>query len=170
MTKGISMAATGSSGDTVEGIARVVQAKDGVIWLEPEQTTSCGACAAAGQCGSKGIGSLASRIEARRFVLHGQQDFGVGERIVIGVGAQTLLKGALIAYGLPLASSLIAGGAVQAFGGGDVESMAGAAAGLAVGLLLAGFGARRLSARGELAPRFLRRAQPGESCSGKDEA
>jgi len=170
MTKGIDMAATISSGDTVEGIARVVQTKDGVIWLEPEQTTSCDACAAAGQCGSKGIGSLASRIEARRFVLHGQQDFGVGERIVIGVGAQTLLKGALIAYGLPLASSLIAGGAVQAFGGGDVESMAGAAAGLAVGLLLAGFGARRLSARGELAPRFLRRAQPGESCSGKDEA
>jgi hypothetical protein len=39
MTKGIDMAATISSGDTVEGIARVVQAKDGVIWLEPEQTT-----------------------------------------------------------------------------------------------------------------------------------
>jgi len=103
-------------------------------------------------------------------VLHGQQDFGVGERIVIGVGAQTLLKGAWIAYGLPLASSLIAGGAVQALGGGDVESMAAAAVGLAVGLLLAGFGARRLSARGELAPRFLRRARPGESCGGKGEA
>jgi len=164
------MAALNSSGDTVEGIARVVQAKDGVLWLEPEQTTSCGTCAAAGQCGSKGIGSLANRIEARRFVLHGRQDFGVGERIVIGVGAQTLLKGALIAYGLPLAGSLIAGGAVQALGGGDVESMAAAAVGLAVGLLLAVFGARRLSARGELAPRFLRRARPGESGGGKGKA
>ncbi len=78
------MAKAISAGETVEGIARVVQVKDGVVWLEPEQTTTCGACAAAGQCGSKGIGSLANRIEARRFVLTEQKDLSVGERIVVG--------------------------------------------------------------------------------------
>jgi sigma-E factor negative regulatory protein RseC len=39
------------------------------------------------------------------------------------------------------------------------------ATGLFAGLLIARIAARRLTRRGELSPRFLRRAGPGESCS-----
>ncbi len=155
--------------DTVEGIVRVVEAENGVIWLQPEQTTTCGACASAGQC-SKGIGSLAKRVEARRFSIANQNEFVVGERIVVGVAPQILVKAALMAYGLPLATALAAAGIAQAFFGGDLATMAAAGGGLAGGLLMARFGARRLSARGELAPRFLRRARPDESVMGKTEA
>jgi sigma-E factor negative regulatory protein RseC len=167
------MAATDQQQRHVEGIARVVQAQDGVLWLEPEQTTSCGACAAAGQCGSKGIGSLARPHRGTTLcAAQDGQDFGVGERVVIGVGAADPAQGSADRLWLcRWPRSLIAGRrALRNWFGGDVESMAAAAVGLAVGLLLARLGARRLSARGELAPRFLRRARPGESCGGKGEA
>jgi sigma-E factor negative regulatory protein RseC len=157
---------------TVEGIARVVGVDAGVAWLEPEQTTSCGSCASAATCGSgpgdTGIGTVASRIAARRFALDNGGGLGltVGERVVIGVDHRALIKGALTAYGLPLLLALGAGGSAEAAWGNDLASMAAMVAGLLLGLLAARVVASRLGARGELEPRFLRRARPGETCSG----
>ena len=155
---------------TVEGLARVVKVDAGVAWLEPEQTTSCGSCASAASCGagaeSAGIGSVASRIAARRFALDNADGLAVGERVVIGVDDKALLKAALTAYAIPLLAALAAGGLAESAWGSDLASMAAMAAGLLVGILAAGAVARRLVARGELAPRFLRRARPGETCGG----
>ncbi|HCZ14828.1 MAG TPA: Fis family transcriptional regulator [Candidatus Accumulibacter sp.] len=158
-----------SDRNSVEGVVRVVEVQDGVIWLQPEQTSTCGSCASAGQCG-KGIGSLARRNEARRFSIAHQNGLGVGERIVVGVAPRILVKAALIAYGLPLTTALAAAGIAQSWFGGDLATLLAAATGLACGLWMARLGARRLSASGELAPRFLRRAQPGESDGGKSES
>ena len=158
-----------SDRNSVEGVVRVVEVQDGVIWLQPEQTSTCGSCASAGQCG-KGIGSLASRNEARRFSIAHQNGLGVGERIVVGVAPRILVKAALIAYGLPLTTALAAAGIAQSWFGSDLATLLAAATGLACGLWMARLGARRLSASGELAPRFLRRAQPGESDGGKSES
>lgn len=151
---------------TVEGIARVVRVADGTAWFEPEQTTSCGYCAASGACvgGGAGIGSVARRIELRRFPLADAGGLAVGERVVVGVGERALLKAALTAYALPLAAALVAGGLAQGLAGSDGLTLAAMLAGLGTGLLVARGAARRLAARGELAPRFLRRAAPGETC------
>lgn len=156
----------------VEGIARVVGIAGNQVWLEPEQTTSCGHCASSASCGTAqreaaGIGTVASRLEARRFTLAhppGAGALAVGERIVVGVGEGALLGAALTAYGLPLLTALIGGSVAQALYGGDAAAMLGMAGGLGLGLLMARFKARRLAARGALAPRFLRRAQPDETC------
>lgn len=159
------VAGTTPGGHTVEGIARVVRVEGDVAWLEPEQTTSCGGCASASLCGAKGIGSIASRIEARRFALDNPAaGLAVGERVVVGVDDKALIKASLTAYAMPLATALGAGGLAQWAAGSDAITMAATAAGLAAGLLAARLGAGHLSARGELAPRFLRRARPGESC------
>jgi sigma-E factor negative regulatory protein RseC len=149
---------------TVEGIAKVVAVDGEMVWLEPEQTTSCGACASSASCGAKGIGTLASRVEARRFPLDNPAGLVVGERVVVGVGEGALLKASLTAYAIPLVVALGAGGIAQWLAGSDGITMAAMAAGLAVGLLAARRSAGRLSARGELAPHFLRRAAPGETC------
>jgi sigma-E factor negative regulatory protein RseC len=157
---------------TVEGIARVVGVDGATAWLEPEQTTSCGSCASAASCGSgsgsgaTGIGTVANRIAARRFALDNAAGLAVGERVVIGVDHRALIKGALTAYGLPLLLALGAGGSAEAAWGNDLASMAAMVAGLMLGLLAARVVASRLGARGELEPRFLRRARPGETCSG----
>jgi len=153
---------------SVEGIARVVGVEGGTAWLEPEQTTSCGSCASASSCGAGtgGIGTVADRIAARRFALDNAEGLHVGERVVVGVAERALIRAALTAYGLPLLIALTAGGIAESIWISDLATMAAMAGGLLGGLLLARVVARRLSARGELAPRFLRRARPGETCGG----
>ncbi len=156
--------ATGSH--TIEGIARVVRVEGLVAWLEPEQTTSCGSCASAGACGAgaTGLGTVASRIAARRFPLDNPGGLTVGERVVVGVDDRALIKAALTAYALPLFAALAAGGLAQGAYGSDPLTLVAMLGGLGSGLLAARAGARRLDRRGDLAPRFLRRARPGETC------
>ena len=155
---------------TVEGIARVVRIDGGTAWFEPEQTTSCGSCASAATCGAgsgagkSGIGTVASRNAARRFPLDNPHGLVVGERVVIGVDERSLLKASLTAYVIPLFTSLSAGGFVQGAYGSDLLTMAAMATGLFGGMLIARIVARTLTRRGELSPRFLRRAAPGETC------
>jgi sigma-E factor negative regulatory protein RseC len=157
---------------TVEGIARVVRIDGGTAWFEPEQTTSCGHCASSAACGAgssatgsgTGIGSIARRIEFRRFALDNANDLHVGDRVVIGVNDQSLLKASLTAYAIPLITALTAGGLMQGAYGDDLLTMAAMVTGLIGGLLIARIVARILTRRGELSPRFLRRAAPGETC------
>jgi sigma-E factor negative regulatory protein RseC len=157
---------------SVEGIARVVRIEGDKAWLEPEQTTSCGHCASSPSCGvssreEAGIGTVTSRLQARRFFLDNPQGlagFREGERLVVGVSERALLMAALTAYGLPLFFALTAGSIAQAAYGDDLASMLGMAGGLAVGLLVARVKARCLAAKGDLAPHFLRRARPDETC------
>ena len=152
---------------TVEGIARVVRIEDGTAWCEPEQTTSCGHCASSGVCvggSTNGIGSIARRIELRRFPLADCGHLHVGERVVLGVSDRALLKASATAYGIPLLMVFLAGGIAQGVVGDDLLTMMSMFAGLFAGLLLAAWVARHLSKRGELSLRFLRRAGPGDSC------
>lgn len=157
---------------TVEGIARVVRIDGGTAWFEPEQTTSCGHCASSAACGAtsaatgtgNGIGSIARRIEFRRFALDNANDLHIGDRVVVGVNDQSLIKASLTAYAIPLVTAFAAGGFAQSAYGDDLLTMATMVTGLFGGLLIARIVARTLTRRGELTPHFLRRAAPGETC------
>ncbi|MBI3445021.1 MAG: SoxR reducing system RseC family protein [Magnetospirillum sp.] len=144
--------------DMVEGFARVVAVKDGRAWLEPEQMASCGGCHSAGLCSIGKQGGGSARQLAKRFALPGDLGLHVGERVVVGIGQDTLTKGALTAYGLPLLILILGGIAGQEWGGKDAFAALGAALGLFGGLIMARIVASILAARGVLAPRFLRRA------------
>ncbi len=148
----------------VEGIAHVVAVEGDLAWLEPEQTTSCGSCASSGACGAKGIGTTASRLEARRFSLENHAGLAVGERVVIGIRENALVKASLTAYAIPLGTLLGSGALAQWAAGSDGVTMAAMFGGLALGLGLARLNARRLNTRGDLAPRFLRRADEAAAC------
>ena len=149
----------------VEGIAQVVAVEGNVAWLVPEVGSSCGGCASAAACGSKGIGTTASRLEARRFHLVNDAGLRVGERVVVGIRENTLLKASLTAYAIPLTTLLLSGALAQWAIGSDVVTMAAMIAGLALGLVFARMGAGRLLLRGDLAPRFIRRASMGDTCN-----
>jgi sigma-E factor negative regulatory protein RseC len=148
----------------VEGIARVVAIEADLAWLEPEQTTSCGGCASSIVCGTQGIGTTARKLAARRFALANEQGLRVGERIVVGVSERALLKASATAYALPLLSMLGAGGIAQGLAGRDGITMLASVAGLGIGLVAAHWGARWLGARGQLAPQFIRRLTPSDTC------
>lgn len=137
--------------------ARVVAIAGGEAWLEPMQTGSCGSCASAALCGSKGIGSLASRLEARRFAVRNVAGLCVGDTVEIAFGGQNLLKAAAIAYGIPLLSALATASLAQAQLGSDGWTMLGALAGMAGGFALMKIMAHRLEARGALNARIVRR-------------
>ena len=149
----------------VEGMAHVVELDGNMAWLVPEQSSSCGGCASASACGSKGIGTLANRLEARRFQLLNDAGLRVGERVVIGIRENTLIRASLTAYVIPLITLFLAGALAQWLAGNDIVTMVAMFAGLAAGLLLSRLGAGRLLQRGELAPRFVRRASAGETCN-----
>lgn len=144
--------------DMVEGFARVVAVDGKRAWLEPEQTKSCGSCSSVGLC-SIGKDAVTERaLAARRFSLPADLGLRVGERVVVGIRDDTLVKGAMTAYGIPLATLMAGGIAGQEWGGTDAMAAVGAAFGLGIGLLIARVVANMLSARGVLTPRFLRRA------------
>ena len=149
----------------VEGTAHVVAVEGNMAWLVPESGSSCGGCASASACGSKGIGTTASRMEARRFQLVNDVGLRVGERVVVGIRENALLRASITAYVIPLTTLLLAGALAQWAVGSDIVTMAAMLAGLALGLGLARLGAGRLLVRGDLAPRFIRRASPGETCN-----
>lgn len=148
----------------VEGFAQVVALEGNVAWLVPEQTTSCGTCASSGACGAKGVGTLASRLEARRFPLENTVGLRVGERVVVGISEKALVKASLTAYAIPLVTMLVSAGVAQWLAGSDAITMVSMAGGLVLGLGGARLGAGFLSNRGELAPRFLRRADVVITC------
>jgi sigma-E factor negative regulatory protein RseC len=146
--------------EIVEGFARVVAVETGRVWLEPEQSGSCGGCHSAGLCG---LGNNNPRRQAaRRFPLDGELGLKLGERVVVGVNEGSLSRGAFVAFGVPLLLLVAGGIAGQELGGGDGMAFAGAMGGLAAGFLLSRILANVMSARGQLTPRFLRRAHaPG---------
>lgn len=148
-----------------EGIAQVVAVEGNLAWLIPESGSSCGGCSSAAACGSKGIGTIASRLEARRFQMVNDAGLRIGERVVVGISENAVLRASVTAYVIPLATLLGAGALAQSVAGSDAITMAAMLAGLVLGLWLARVRAGRLLARGDLAPRFLRRASMGETCN-----
>jgi sigma-E factor negative regulatory protein RseC len=148
----------------MEGIANVVALEGSVAWLEPEQTGTCGSCASSAACGSKGIGTVANRLEARRFPLASHPGLRVGDRVVVGIREDALVQASMTIYALPLATVFTAGFLAQWSFGSDGVTMAATFAGLGLGFAIARLRARRLSARGQMAPQFLRRAGIGETC------
>ena len=147
----------------VEGVARVVAVEADLVWLEPEQGTSCGGCSSSG-CHAKGLGTVASRLSARRFALQGHPELRVGDQVLLGVRGDALLKAAGVAYALPLVVKLAAAGLAQGLAGLDGLTLAASVIGLLVGLALARAWAARLLARGLTRPRFLRRLASGQAC------
>lgn len=135
--------------------ARVVAVDATQVWLEPMQTGSCGGCVSAASCGSKGIGILASRLEARRFAVPGAFALHVGDVVEIGFDHARLVQAAAVAYGLPLLLALAVAVLVQARFGQDGLTLLGMSGGLLAGFLVSRLFAARLEARGVLQARLV---------------
>lgn len=154
-----------SAPSMIEGIARVVRVEGKAAWLIPEQGTSCGSCASASACGSKGTSTTTARLENRRFQIENEANLVVGDRVVFGIRDDVLLKASATAYAIPLATMVLGGALAQWKFGSDLATMAATIAGLVVGMGISRIVAGHLQAGGGLAPRFLRRARPGETCN-----
>ena len=147
-------------GSEASAAARVVAIEGDKVWLEPLQTGSCGSCASAAVCGSKGIGTLASRLEARRFAVDEIHGLAVGDTVELALSGRKLIQAAALAYVLPLLAALIGAGMLQARFGSDAITLLGALAGMATGFAAMRLVARRLEACGSLHARIVRHHHP----------
>lgn len=143
-------------GRMVEGVARVIRVDAGTVWLEPDSTDGCGGCSAAAKCGS--AGKLRLGRVSRRFPLPNDFNAAPGERVVVGIPKDALVRASFTAYAIPLVTMVAAGLWGDSRGWGDGATGLAAMAGLVAGMGLAHLRANLLARRGDLSPRFIRRA------------
>jgi sigma-E factor negative regulatory protein RseC len=90
----------------IEESALVVASDAEIAEVEVQRRSTCGSCTARGACGT----SLLDRLLGRRplrMVLSNAIGAAPGERVVIGVSEQALLRAALAAYLLPLLGLIV---------------------------------------------------------------
>lgn len=150
----------------LEAVARVVGFDRGLAILEPEPSSSCSGCMSAALCGTAGPGSARRKL-AKRFTMATPPGVEIGDRVVVGLGAERLVRASLTAYAIPLLTMMGSMVAMDQAGGGETRTMVAAAVGLGVGIGLARLVAVRLGRQGDLSPHFIRRAYgpgTGQGC------
>ncbi|MFC3283678.1 SoxR reducing system RseC family protein [Litchfieldella rifensis] len=93
--------------------ARVVEPFSGGAWVEVVKRSSCQQCTARQGCG----GGLLARfrpVRAQRVAVASERALREGERVQVALPATRFLQGALVVYGVPLMTALLAGGLAEA--------------------------------------------------------
>ena len=124
---------TNVSGSSIEGIVTAVEGRVAEVETGP-RAAGCGRCQEPGGCGG-GLLNLQDAGKPRLYRIHNAIEARVGDRVLLCAEAGTVLRAALLSYGLPLAL-LIAGAATGSAFGGDAMALAGAVFGVALGMLL----------------------------------
>lgn len=123
-----------ASSGRLEETATVVGIEGRWALLAIERRTSCGACAAGGECGTS---VLARLLGKRKTLLRIPNDFDaqVGERIIIGIIESALLKASFLAYFIPVAGMISGALLALPLGFGDFGAVIFSLLGLAIGLV-----------------------------------
>ena len=85
----------------IEQIATVVELEGDAVWVETQRHSACGVCAMNKGCGA-GLLAKAFRFSSPRLKVKHTQDIKVGDRVVIGVDEQVLVRGSFAAYIVPI--------------------------------------------------------------------
>ncbi len=85
----------------IEEEAQVVEVDDGGVWVETQRRSTCSGCSARSGCGTAALASVLGR---RRSRVHALAEPGLrpGDRVVIGIREQALVRGSLAVYTVPL--------------------------------------------------------------------
>ncbi len=142
----------------IEERAVVVKAGDGHAWVEIQRRSACGGCGASEGCGTAVLGKLWSgrRIQVRAIA---EEPLRAGDEVCVGLADGVLLRGALLAYSLPLLL-LLAGallGQVAFAGAGEEPVVLSGALGLGLGFLAVRVLSKRFQDDIRFQPRVLRR-------------
>lgn len=119
----------------IETSVKVVFAGNGTALVEPNGESGCGGCKSRSACGVSGLGKYFS---GNRKPIEVKCDAGVraGDELQLSMDESDMLKSGLLAYLLPSVLALAGAGAGASLELGDAVAVLGAAAGVALGLLL----------------------------------
>ena len=142
----------------IEEPAVVVEAGDGYAWVETRRRSSCGACAASGDCGTAALAKLWSDRRMRVRAISALP-LRPGEMVIVGLAEGALLRGSLLVYLSPIVL-LLAGallGQAAFAGAGEEPVVLASAVGLGLGFLVARVLSRRLRSDARFQPVVVRR-------------
>lgn len=145
----------------IEETARVVAAEGEFVWVETQRQSTCGGCAARQGCGTATLAKVLGRRRTRVRALN-RDAARVGDRVVVGIDEQALVRGSLAVYAVPLLG-LLAGGVLGALLqtrlqlAGEALTLVAGVAGLVVGLLWVKGFTRRIRGDSRYQPVVLRR-------------
>lgn len=140
---------------------RVMAVEADSLWIETIRQSTCGTCSASKGCGHGLMNRIGDGRRSYMRVLLGQHSaagFDVGQDVRIAIPEQVMLQGSAVVYGLPLLSmllsALLASQLVPGFNA-DLVTVAGAALGLALGVLLVRMHARYHRSNPQFQPQLL---------------
>ena len=140
----------------IEEQGRVVAIRDNRVWVQTERHTTCGDCSAQAGCG-QGLFAKMSQRSHNHIEVVTDRIVAVGDRVVLGIAENTLVKSSLWAYGLPLVMMIAAAVIAESVPGLSEPWVIGAALlGLAAGMLVTRLHSFRASNRSEYQPVLLR--------------
>lgn len=90
----------------LEETAQVVSVDASGVWVETERRSSCSACSARKGCGTASLAKVLGQRRNRVRVLT-EQPLRAGDRVVIGIREQALVRGSLAVYAVPLLLLLV---------------------------------------------------------------
>ena len=141
----------------IEQNATVVAVADGSALVEVPRQSSCSSCGHGSSCGTSVVAKLFGGGNATRLRVVDRIGVAAGDRVVIGIRNQVLVRASLAAYMLPLLALIGASGAAVAAGLGDTGSAAVGFTGLIAGLWLTGLITGGTGPRARFRPILLRR-------------
>lgn len=144
----------------IEQEASVIAVADGSALVDVQRQSGCSACNVGDRCGTSVVAKLFGNGNATRLRVVDHIGLAPGERVVIGIRNQILVRASLIAYLLPLLAVLGIAGAAEHAGLGDSGSAWGAMLGLLLGLWLARIITGGTGERARFRPLLLRRVAP----------
>lgn len=98
----------------LEETAQVVRIDGDRVWVETQRQSTCGSCSAAKGCGTATLASVLGQRRTRVRVLS-RQPLRIGDRVVIGIREQALVRGSLAVYAVPILL-MLAGGIIGELG------------------------------------------------------
>ncbi|NGX16749.1 SoxR reducing system RseC family protein [Wenzhouxiangella sp. XN24] len=146
---------------------RVLEVDGDWAWVACRRQVECPRCAEGRGCGGGVLGKLLGDRLHKVRAATGSVAVEPGDQVLIGLGEDAVLRAAAAVYLVPLVAALAVGAtAATITGGGDLAAIAGAAAGLILGLGWARRYGRRVAADAALQPVILGLAA-GEGCAGR---
>lgn len=142
----------------IEECAVVAETGQGYAWLEIQRRSACGGCRASGGCGTATLAKIWNGTPMRVRALS-DLPLRPGDEVIVGMADGVLLRGALLAYLLPLAllfAGAILGQAAFASAGEELVVLSGAL-GLGLGFLAVRVLSRRFRNDTRYQPVVLRR-------------
>ncbi len=146
----------------IEESAKVLSVAGDTVWVETQRHRSCDGCAARLGCGSAALSKVLGTRRTRLPVIS-QVEVQPGDRVVLGLQEQALIRGSIAVYLTPL-MSMIAGAMVAEaiFGAdsGDAPALAGGLIGIILGMMWLNMFGRKVQADARYQAVLLRRTVP----------